>query len=445
MKKRYPALLLVLGLAIFPVLIVHAIKPLLTVAVQYQAVDGGRFQAGCQDMQPCEFVDNSTKQLMYTDGTAAATNCCGGGGGGGTVTSVDCQAGLTCTPDPIVGSGTIAIDSTVATLTGAQALTNKTLTAPVINGATSASGNFDLSGSSGTWKPPTGGLAAALIPNADGTIDLGAASTGRWARLYTTEIDSGGTSDLLFQTNNFDRLLLGRSSSSVFTSNVPNSGSNVGIILDNFTGLSGSTLLLSVRNATAEKFNITNGGVVNASSYFTTPSGGSGGLFDTAGSFGLEVGLSGVYGVAVYGGGIVPINSLNAPNGDGTHFWTAVYARHIETGQSAVPSCSGGAALGTGGSPGCACTGTDTSMECSFTTGTSGQTTGTMGTITFNTAFDATPNCVLTMSTTASQAGIGWATSVVKGSSSATQIVVRTGIAPGAGGTVYPTQIHCIH
>src|SRR6185295_2891280 len=62
--------------------IVRAIRPFLTVAVQYQAVDGGRFQAGCQDMQPCEFVDNSTKQLMYTDGTTAASNCCGGGGGG---------------------------------------------------------------------------------------------------------------------------------------------------------------------------------------------------------------------------------------------------------------------------------------------------------------------------------------------------------------------------
>jgi len=33
----------------------------------------------------------------------------GGGGGGGTVTSVDCIAGLTCTPDPITGSGTTGI------------------------------------------------------------------------------------------------------------------------------------------------------------------------------------------------------------------------------------------------------------------------------------------------------------------------------------------------
>jgi len=45
----------------------------------------------------------------------------------GTVTSVATGTGLT--GGPITGSGTIAIDSTVATLTGSQTLTNKTVTA----------------------------------------------------------------------------------------------------------------------------------------------------------------------------------------------------------------------------------------------------------------------------------------------------------------------------
>jgi len=45
----------------------------------------------------------------------------------GTVTSVATGTGLT--GGPITGSGTIAIDSTVATLTGTQTLTNKTVTA----------------------------------------------------------------------------------------------------------------------------------------------------------------------------------------------------------------------------------------------------------------------------------------------------------------------------
>lgn len=45
---------------------------------------------------------------------------------------------------------------TFVTAALAQTLTNKTLTAPVLNGASSASGNFDLSGSSGTFKSCTG-------------------------------------------------------------------------------------------------------------------------------------------------------------------------------------------------------------------------------------------------------------------------------------------------
>ena len=52
-------------------------------------------------------------------------------GASGTVTSVVAGTGLS--GGTITGSGTIAIDSTVATLTGSQTLTNKTLTSPVLN------------------------------------------------------------------------------------------------------------------------------------------------------------------------------------------------------------------------------------------------------------------------------------------------------------------------
>ncbi len=65
MKKPPPWILLLLGVVVFPVLIAHAIKPLLTAGVQYQPVDGGGFQAGCQDMQPCSYVDNATKTQHF--------------------------------------------------------------------------------------------------------------------------------------------------------------------------------------------------------------------------------------------------------------------------------------------------------------------------------------------------------------------------------------------
>ncbi len=64
----------------------------------------------------------------------------GGGGGSGTVTSLSAGAGITLVPDPIINIGTVAIDNTVVTLTGAQVLTNKTLTAPVINGIVTTTG-----------------------------------------------------------------------------------------------------------------------------------------------------------------------------------------------------------------------------------------------------------------------------------------------------------------
>ena len=74
---------------------------------------------------------------------------------------------------------------TFALLAASQTLTNKTLTTPVLNGATSASGNFNLSGSTGTFLTPTGavtlgGGAAAISATSSAaaiTLTAGAAST----------------------------------------------------------------------------------------------------------------------------------------------------------------------------------------------------------------------------------------------------------------------------
>lgn len=88
--------------------------------------------------------------------------------------------------------------ASVVTVGGTQTLTSKTLTAPVINGATSASGNFDLSGSTGTFKTSTGAatfggsshtFASAITPASDGGADLGSASLS-WDDLF---LDTGAT------------------------------------------------------------------------------------------------------------------------------------------------------------------------------------------------------------------------------------------------------------
>ena len=71
--------------------------------------------------------------------------------------------------------------------TAAQTLTTKTLTAPVINGATSASGNFDLSGSTGTFKTSTGaatiggGAAAVGITSSAAAITITAGAASTWS------------------------------------------------------------------------------------------------------------------------------------------------------------------------------------------------------------------------------------------------------------------------
>ena len=71
----------------------------------------------------------NTGKYLTTNGTATSWGTIAGGG---SVTSITAGTGLTVSvgTNPITTSGTITIDSTVATLTGTQTLTNKTLTSP---------------------------------------------------------------------------------------------------------------------------------------------------------------------------------------------------------------------------------------------------------------------------------------------------------------------------
>lgn len=79
----------------------------------------------------------------------------------------------------------------------AQTLTTKTLTAPIINGATSASGNFDLSGSSGTTKTTTGiftiGASRTNIANFIATTATTALPHATWTAptLLNSYVDFG--------------------------------------------------------------------------------------------------------------------------------------------------------------------------------------------------------------------------------------------------------------
>lgn len=100
------------------------------------------------------------------------------GGGGGGVTSAVSGTGINVSA--ATGAVTFSINTaTTVDKTTAQELTNKTLTTPVMKNGVTASGStsYDFSGSTGTWKPPTGGVAAA-INSSGGTLEFGTTTAG---------------------------------------------------------------------------------------------------------------------------------------------------------------------------------------------------------------------------------------------------------------------------
>jgi hypothetical protein len=93
----------------------------------------------------------------------------------GTVTSVTAGTGLT--GGAITTTGTIAIDSTVATLTGTQTLTNKTLTNPTITNYTETL--YSPAASSSFTVDLADGTVQKFTTNANTTVTLPSSVTGK--------------------------------------------------------------------------------------------------------------------------------------------------------------------------------------------------------------------------------------------------------------------------
>jgi hypothetical protein len=105
----------------------------------------------------------------------------------GTVTNVSTDA--TLTGGPITTTGALGINLTNPnTWTGLQGFNGG---AAFGAGATASGASaFDLNGSSGTWRPPTGGLNADLLLAADNTFNLGDVSD-RAANIYAFGLVAG--------------------------------------------------------------------------------------------------------------------------------------------------------------------------------------------------------------------------------------------------------------
>jgi hypothetical protein len=161
--------------------------------------------------------------------------------GSGTVSNIATGTGLT--GGPITTTGTIAIDSTVATLTGSQTLTNKTLTTPVIS-SISNTGTVTLPTATDTLvgRATTDTLTNKTINSASNTItitesnisDLGSYITASSTDTLTNKtINSASNTITITESNISD---LGSYIANTVEDTTPQLGGNLDLNSNNITG-----------------------------------------------------------------------------------------------------------------------------------------------------------------------------------------------------------------
>jgi hypothetical protein len=155
---------------------------------------------------------------------------------------------------------------------------------------------------------------------------------------------------------------------------------------------------------------------------------------------GINLSPSGGTSLYVDASGTYPSADNAMPLGKTGAGFKEVRARHL-VGNGNTPTCTVGAALGTG-SPSCSVAGTDGAYEVTVTTGSSGAGTGTMVTVTSSGAWGATAHCVMTPTTSGSGTAL-YAVYYDRAGSSPTTQVWGTANALATGST-YKFEVLCI-